>query len=124
MHIKKGALVPLHESYEHHPLAMVDDLLAMAPCNINSVAVNVFINTHIEIKKLESYTPDVNGKSKCHKIHIGNENPLCPDLKVYGTKMGKVNHDTYLGDIVIHDGSNKLNFRSRIGKGWAKYLIL
>ena len=34
--------------------------------------------------------------------------------------MGQVNHDTYLGDIVSHDGSNKLNVRSRIGKGLGK----
>ena len=102
------------------PLAMVDDLLAVSHCNINSVAVNVFINTQIEMKKLEFHTPDLNGKSKCHKIHIGKDNPLCPDLKVHGTKMGQVNHDTYLGDIVSHDGSNKLNVRSRIGKGLGK----
>ena len=102
------------------PLAMVDDLLAVSHCNINSVAVNVFINTQIEMKKLEFHTPDLNGKSKCHKIHIGKDNPLCLDLKVHGTKMGQVNHDTYLGDIVSHDGSNKLNVRSRIGKGLGK----
>ena len=28
------------------------------------------------------------------------ENLFCPDLKVHGTKMGQVNEDTYLGDIV------------------------
>ena len=44
------------------PLAMVDDLLAVAPCGIESVAVNVFINLQIEMKKLEFHTPDVNGK--------------------------------------------------------------
>ena len=99
------------------PLAMVDDLLAVAPCNINSVSVNVFINTQIEMKKLKFHTPDRNGKSKCHKIHVGKENVLCPELKVHGTIMEQVKDDTYLGDIVSHDGSNQKNIKSRIGKG-------
>ena len=99
------------------PLAMVDDLLAVAPCGIESVAVNVFINLQIEMKKLEFHTPDVNGKSKCHTMHIGKENMTCPDLKVHGTAMGQVSEDTYLGDVVSRDGSNLKNVRSRVGKG-------
>ena len=99
------------------PLAMVDDLLAVAPCNIKSVSVNVFINTQIEMKKLKFHTKDKNGKSKCNKMHIGKENMMCPDLKVHGTKMGQVTHDTYLGDIISNDGSNTKNIKSRVGKG-------
>ena len=102
------------------PLAMVDDLLAVAPCSIQSVAVNVFINTQIEMKKLEFHTRDSNGKSKCHKMHIGKENFLCPDLKVHGTRMGQVQEDVYLGDIISHDGSNSKNIKSRVGKGLGK----
>ena len=88
------------------PLAMVDDLLAVAPCGMESMAVNVFINSQIEMKKLEFHTPDVNGKSKCHTMHIGKNNVTCPDLKVHGTRMGKVTEDTYLK-----------NVRCRVGKG-------
>ena len=99
---------------------MVDDLLAVAPCNIKSVSVNVFINTQIEMKKLEFHTPDINGKSKCHKMHIGKENILCPDLKVHGTKMGQVKEDVYLGDVISQDGSNTKNIKSRVGKGLGK----
>ena len=99
------------------PLAMVDDLLAVAPCGIDSLAVNVFINTQIEMKKLKFHTPDANGKSKCHVMHIGKKNMSCPDLKVHGTPMGFVTEDTYLGDIVSQDGSNQKNVRSRVGKG-------
>ena len=43
---------------------MVDDLLAVAPSGMESVAVNVFINSQIEMKKFEFHTLDVNGKSK------------------------------------------------------------
>ena len=78
------------------PLAMVDDLLVVAPCSLESLSVNVFINTQIEMKKLEFHTPDKNGKSKCHKMHVGKSNVMCPSLKVHGTPMGKVSEDTYL----------------------------
>ena len=76
------------------PLAMVDDLLAVAPCGIDSLAVNVFINTQIEMKKLKFHTPDANGKSKCHVMHIGKKNMSCPDLKVHGTPVGLVTWGT------------------------------
>ena len=33
------------------PLACVDDLLGFAPCGNKSIALNTFINTHIEMKK-------------------------------------------------------------------------
>ena len=63
------------------------------------------------------YIQDKFGKSKCHKMHVGKENMLCPDLKVHGTEMGLVKHDTYLGDIISSDGSNSKNVKSRVGKG-------
>ena len=88
------------------PLAMVDDLLAVQHCNIESLAVNTFINTQIEMKKLKFHTPDINGKSKCNKMHVGKENLLCPDLQVHGTRMGQVTENGYLGDTVSNDGPN------------------
>ena len=39
------------------PLAMVDDLLVITPCSIESLSANVFVNTQIEMKKLEFHTP-------------------------------------------------------------------
>ena len=33
-------------------LAMVDDLLGIAPCGLESLALNTFINVQIEIKNL------------------------------------------------------------------------
>ena len=99
------------------PLAMVDDLLTVQHCNIESLSINTFINTQIEMKKLKFHTPDINGKSKCHKMHVGKENLLCPELKVHGTKMGQVNECRYLGDIVSNNGSNLKNVRDRAGKG-------
>ena len=63
---------------------MVDNLLAVAPCNQSSLAVNTFINAQIEIKKLKFHTPDENGESKWHVLHVGEANTLCPTLMVHG----------------------------------------
>ena len=38
------------------PLAMVDDLLGVANCGLDSLALNIFINTQIELKKLKYKT--------------------------------------------------------------------
>ena len=53
------------------PLAMCDDLLGISSCGQQSLSLNTFINTQIELKKLKFHTPDKNGKTKCHKIHVG-----------------------------------------------------
>ena len=68
------------------PLSMVDDLLAVAPCNQKSLALNTYINAQIELKKLRFHTPDAEGKSKCHVMHIGKGNTTCPTLQVHGGK--------------------------------------
>ena len=99
------------------PLAMVDDLLAMARCGTESNEVNVFINTEIEMKKLKFHVPDREGKSKCNKMHIGKRKMDCQGLKVHGCPMKEVGNDTYLGDIISSDGKNTLNIESRVSKG-------
>ena len=88
------------------PLSMVDDILAVAPCNQKSLEVNTYINAKIELKKLKFHTPDAKGKSKCHVLHVGVNNALCPTLQVQGTNMGHVSKVTYLGDIISAEGSN------------------
>ena len=59
------------------PLSMVDDLLAVAPCNQKSVALNAYLNAQIELKKLSFHTKDAKGKSKCHVLHVGRNSDLC-----------------------------------------------
>ena len=102
------------------PLAMVDDLLAVATCGIDLAALNSFMNTHVEMKKLRFHVPDDTGKTKCHKTHIGKAKNTCPNLYVHGTEMVCVQVDTYLGDIISSDGSNKPNIDSRVVKGKEK----
>ena len=96
---------------------MCNDLNGVAKCGIESIALNTFINTQIELKKLRFHIPDKNGKSKCHKIHVGKNHDRCPVLKVHGTVMESVEYDTYLGDIVSGDGRNTRNLKKRVSKG-------
>ena len=102
------------------PLAMVDDLLGIAECGHDSLALNTFINTQIEMKKLQFHTPDEKGKSKCNVMHVGKKSDICPQLQVHGTVMKKISHDTYLGDIISCDGTNDLNILNRVSKGHGK----
>ena len=70
-----------------------------------------------QLQKLRFHTPDSNGKSKCHFLHIGKKSSVCPELQVHGTVMEQVTEDTYLGDIISEDGRNGKNIKSRVAKG-------
>ena len=48
-------------------LAMVDDFLGVANCRHSSLALNIFINKQIELKKLKFHTTDINGNNKINK---------------------------------------------------------
>ena len=99
------------------PLAFVDDLNGISRCGLDSIALNTFITTQIELKKLRFHVPDSLGKSKCHKMHVGRGHEMCPTLKVHGTVMQEVKEETYLGDIISCDGKNSKNIQNRISKG-------
>ena len=115
------------------PLAMVDDVACVAECGVQSVAINAFINAKTRTKKLQF------GVDKCHQLHFGRENKLCPDLfidswevkKVDSAKTGFENlvdemsephkldlmeQEKYLGDIVSTTGKNKENILARKDK--------
>ena len=102
-----------------YPLAMVDDLMGVAKCGFQSMALNTFLTTQIEMKKLRFHVPDKLGKSKCHKIHVGRSSHFCPKLKVHEAEMETINKDTYLGDIISEDGQNTKNVHKRLSKGLA-----
>ena len=96
---------------------MCDNLNGVAKCGIESIALNTFITTQIELKKLRFHIPDKYGKSKCHKIHVGKNHDTCPVLQVHGTVMESVPYDTYLGDIISGDGKNTRNVKKRVARG-------
>ena len=58
------------------PLSMVDDLLCISTCGIQSVLMNSFIKAKSIMKKLQF------GVTKCHKIHVGGDTSICPPLSV------------------------------------------
>ena len=81
------------------------------------MALNAFIVTQIELKKLKFHTTDKKGRSKCNKLHIGKKDDFCPKLFIHGEKMGTSKAEMYLGDILSADGSNKPNIGNRLAKG-------
>ena len=99
------------------PLAMVDDLFAISKCGVPATEINVSINTKIELKKLEFHLPKENKKGKCHYLHVGKPNPICPGMKVHGRQAERQQETTYLGDIIRSDGKNISNVRNRVSKG-------
>ena len=50
---------------------------------MESLAVHVFINSHIDIKKNSDSDSDVNGTSNCHKMYIDMKNETSLDLGGY-----------------------------------------
>ena len=96
----------------------MDDLLSVTKCGMDSIEMNICINSLIELKKLIFHTPEENKESKCHMMHICSSNKVCPGIKVlHGHTVKKVTQAVYLGDVVSSDGSNTLNIKDRVSKG-------
>ena len=93
-------------------LEMVDDILYIQKCGVDSVKSNQIVNTFIENKKLEL------GKDKCHKIHCGRKSDLCPDLKVHDEKMQNSVEEKYLGDQIHQSAKNVKTLSKRRAKGY------
>ena len=92
------------------PLAMVDDLVAVSNCGMESVKTNGFLNAKTNVKKLQF------GGDKCHKMHVGKENHLCPDLYVDNWELEKVDElktginnlkDVFVGDYKMENTENE-----------------
>ena len=91
---------------------MIDDIIAISNCGIESVMQNEFINTKIKTNKLEF------GPKKCHKIHVTNGKLNCEcKLKVHDIEMKATTNDKYLGDKISGDGKNDINIEDRCNKG-------
>ena len=52
------------------------------------------------------------------QIHVGNQKPFCPNLKIDDNRMESVKEDTYLGDIVSSCGTCHPTISKRISKGY------
>ena len=94
------------------PLAMIDDVLAVTKCGIDSLEVNSLINMKIEAKKLRL------SDEKCIFIHVGKSCDTCDNnLKVHEKNMKKKHIGTYLGEIITSDGKLDETVDKRRSKG-------
>ena len=82
------------------PLAMVDDIAAMAKCGADSVELNTIVNAKVKSKCLEF------GESKFYNLHVGKNDHRCSVLLAQNTKLKQVTEVKYLGNIITKDGSN------------------
>ena len=87
------------------PLAMVDDLLCVSKCGLKSVQLNAFVNAKTNLKKLQF------GITKCHKMHVGKQSAVCPDLYVDSWELKNADEIfTGVEDLVDEEnGESKLN---------------
>ena len=83
--IQKSKYLYLYkESVDIPTLSMVDDLLLISTCGLNSVLINGFINSKTNQKKLQY------GVEKCHRMHIGAREHLCPNFHIDSWEIGSV----------------------------------
>ena len=94
------------------PLGMIDDVIAMDKCGKDSIRSNSIISAFVDSKK-QSF-----GIKKCHKMHVGQNLNLCPELKINGLPLENTKSEKYLGDIISHDGKNEDNINERKNKAW------
>ena len=89
------------------PLAMIDDILAVTDCSVESVKMNALIKSKVDHKNLEL------GPEKCFKMHVGQQDDCCPTLKIDNELMLTSNNEKYLGDILTTDGKINQNIQER-----------
>ena len=85
---------------------MVNNILSIQKCSVDTVKSNAVINAFIESKKLTL------SHNKCHRIHISRKTKkthFCPEFKGYRLK--------YLGDIVDKSGKIRATIEDRQKKG-------
>ena len=116
------------------PLGMVDDQIGVSHCGLDSALSTGHLNAQTNIKKLQF------GASKCHKMHIGKSDILCPKNTIDTWKLVKdhddaktilkfsdiegdphvieiLENDKYLGDVLQSDGKNVKNIEERYRRG-------
>ena len=115
----KPELLYLYKGVVEVPtLQMVDDILGVQKCSLQSVQLNSVVNTFMDLEKLTL------NKNKCHKLHTGKEKRNCPDLMVHANKMKETKTDKYLGDTIDSTGKIKQNIKLRIAKGHSRVKVI
>ena len=97
------------------PLSMVDDVVTISNCGVDSIKVNAIVQAKVETKQLEL------GHTKCFNMHIGKKDKhLCPSLSIHGAEMLTSDRETYLGDLLTTDNKIDQNIIARCNKGMGK----
>ena len=116
--IGKDALTNMHQSLYLYkscvtipPLSMIDDIISVTKCTIDSINVNALIEAKTSGKQLNL------SQKKCSLMHIGKNANNCKDLKVDGSYMKTSHKQTYLGDVLSSDGKIDHNITERYNKG-------
>ena len=90
------------------PLQMVDDIMMLSRCGIQTIEANALLNVHIESKKLRL------SEHKCYHMHISKKRTKClTSLKVHDSLMQKTSCIVYLGDSIVTSGSCEETLRAR-----------
>ena len=94
------------------PLMMIDDVLSVTECGVNSLKMNALVLSKMATKRLEL------GASKCYQLHVGKTVSTSPSLQVdTGLSMEKATKQRYLGDIISSDSKIDANIKMRYDKG-------
>ena len=93
------------------PLAMIDDILAVSDCSVESLKMNALIQSKVAHKNLQL------GPDKCFKMYVGQQSDSCPTLKFGDEEMLSSHKEKYLGDILTTDGKIDYNIEERYNKG-------
>ena len=93
------------------PLAMIDDILAVSECSVESVKLNAYIQSKIAHKNLQL------GPDKCFKMHVGQKSDCCPNLMIDNAEMLSSSKEKYLGDVLMTDCKIDQNIEEQYNKG-------
>ena len=107
---EEGNVYMYDEKVPIPPLAMVDDIAAVAVCNsIEGLDISVRTDTFIQRKKLEGQT----GEGKCQWVHVGTDN-CRSSYHMNGNDISEAERYKYLGDNVAS------NWEVLYSKRWEK----
>ena len=93
-------------------LDMVDHVIDVQKCGVEAVKANAVVNMFMEQKKLTL------SNTKCHKLHCGKNNILCPDLKVHSEIMHETCEEKYLGDYININAKHATTVSHRRARGF------
>ena len=97
------------------PLSMVDDVITISSCGVDSLKVNAIVQAKVQCKQLEL------GHLKCFNMHAGKRTKeLCPKLSIHGRNMLISLKQKYLGDMLTTSGKITENITDRYNRGIGK----